>query len=381
MTINDAVRDVHAYLRRRGWSEVSSGPAGALWSLQAGRVAQSVAVPRRIAADSHEWRSVLQSLALSEERPATQIGLDIQRVLTDVTRFRAANDIVIRGSIPLHAGVTLAESALRMIRATATTSRTPKARIRGNYSKVGDEIANSARLGHTEEGSYILPVLMPISGAQEHSDDLWSANGSELERAVPEPDERRVTRTLAEALTAVSRLVVEPARDPRQAETGALIAAGASHELLVAIREIISEQSVSTFETSFQWAPAVPAPPTVPQNVEIPAESIELISRAATLLAAVKPEPVQRLTGLIVELRHEPHDAFGEFALQTMRNGRSAEVRVRVRNEQLDPVHDWMRTSRTVLVEGQIRRALNRLRIDDPAQVMPLDETFLISDE
>jgi hypothetical protein len=113
----------------------------------------------------------------------------------------------------------------------------------------------------------------------------------------------------------------------------------------------------------------------------MPAASVELISRTATLLAAVKPEPVQRLTGLIVELRHEPRDAFGEFALQTMRNGRSAEVRVRVRTEQLDPVHDWMRSSRTVLVEGQIRRALNRLRIDEPTQVMPLDETFLIGQQ
>jgi hypothetical protein len=120
-----------------------------------------------------------------------------------------------------------------MIRATATTSRTPKARIRGNYSKAGDEIANGARLAHTEEGSYILPVLMPIPEAPEQPEDLWSADGSELERAIPESAERRVTRTLAEALTAVSRLVVEPARDPRQAEVGALIAAGASHELLV----------------------------------------------------------------------------------------------------------------------------------------------------
>jgi hypothetical protein len=45
----------------------------------------------------------------------------------------------------------------------------------------------------------------------------------------------------------------------------------------------------------------------------------------------------------------------------------------------LDQAYEWARTERAILVEGDVRRggAGQKLRIDSPMRVLPLDETFL----
>lgn len=65
------------------------------------------------------------------------------------------------------------------------------------------------------------------------------------------------------------------------------------------------------------------------------------------------------------------------MAVQTIRRGRQVEVRVRLSAKQLDPTHDWMRTARTVVVEGNVVRDPGKPpRIDQPRDIYPLDETF-----
>lgn len=84
-----------------------------------------------------EWRGVLERLARFEQRPMENVASSIEFQLTDVTHLRAANDIVIRGSIPLGAGVSLVSSAYSMLRASATTAVRPRAHIAGPRVETG----------------------------------------------------------------------------------------------------------------------------------------------------------------------------------------------------------------------------------------------------
>jgi len=96
------------------------------------------------------------------------------------------------------------------------------------------------------------------------------------------------------------------------------------------------------------------------------------------LLRTSRREPLEQITGPIVEVRHIASDPLGSVVLQTVRHGRPAEVRVRLTEGQLDPTYEWMRTARTIVVAGQVLRDPGkRLRIDQPAGIFPLDETFL----
>ena len=117
-------------------------------------------------------------------------------------------------------------SAKGMLRSSATTAQRARAQIGGNFSKIGDDIVEAARIGHTIEGSYIVPLMVPLTDPEEDDPSTPPITGLEQERADLEPPERRVTRTFAEALTAVSKIVVEPAREPTSRVTADLVVAG-----------------------------------------------------------------------------------------------------------------------------------------------------------
>lgn len=375
--------DIRAYLRRNGWVEQEHGVAGALWARRADDQTEPavIAVPDRIRVGTVEWASVVERLAAYEGRSVNAVTADIRDQYVDVARLRAANDIVIEGSIPLGAGVSLVASAHQMLRACATTAQRPRAQIGGHYSRLADEVVRQARLGHTSEGSYVIPVLMPVS--EPPADDLHERpiETLEIERVAHEPIERRVTRTFAQALTAVQQRIVAPAQQPRLHDIGPIVAAGVSRELVSALHRVVADPSVAMFEAAFVWAGALTPPASVPAEVAIPSEAAELLQMTERLLRSPHVEPPRTITGPVVGIHHEPGDPSGWIEVQTIRRGRPADVRVILREQDLYPAHDWMRTARTILVEGRIVRPFGQsLRIEEPQAVYPLDETFLPSE-
>jgi len=110
----------------------------------------------------------------------------------------------------------------------------------------------------------------------------------------------------------------------------------------------------------------------------VESEAAALIQRSADSLRRTKLDVNRIFTGNIVELHHEPDDAFGEIAVATMLNGRASEIRVRLRKSVYDQAAIWHLENRPVVVEGNIRRATGRpLRLDEPSRIHPLDESYL----
>ena len=374
---------IETYLVLAGWKTQEKGTAGALWRREVPlREPAVVAVPSQITTESNEWRAVVTRIAVYEERSYDLVEFDIVHPNVDVTRFKVANDFVVSDSIPLDAGVDLISTAHRILRASATTAQRGRAQIGGNYSKIGDGIARLARLGHSESGSYVLPVLMPLT--IQESDlrgGFWENQTGVLGRVPLEPSERRVTRTVAIALNAIARVVVEPAKEPTSEVVDPLVASGVSKEFVMAVEDVLGNPAIATFETGFSWAHGVTAPSGLPSKIEIPSGARELLTKTASLLRRSSRDPDQRVSGPIVQVRHLPDDPFGEFALQTIRRGRQAEVRVRLNEDKIGQALEWMKTSRMVIVEGQVVRDPGRpLRIDNPGLIYPIDESFLFVD-
>jgi hypothetical protein len=370
-------RDLTLYLRRTGWRPDDPGPAGALWRHDG---AGTIAVPHDVTPRMPEWRGVLERIAVVERRRPEEVELSVERELTDVTHLRAANDLVIRGSIPLQAGISLVSSAWSMLRASATTSQRLNGHIARSYSRVGDELVEQVRLGHTEEGSYVIPILMPLPEPALSSPERPTVPGLEPERTPGEPPERRVMRTFAEALGAVERVVVSPERAPTTSELSNFVIAGGSRELLTAVHRVLADESVGELNAVFSWAGSVAAPNGVPRTVTLPSEAAPRLDEAARKLKVSKVSMGEVLSGLIVEVRHDPDELFGEIAIQTVRQGRAQEVRVRLRAETILRAHDWARDRRTVVCEGHVRQSPGRRAIiDEPRRIEPLDETLLPS--
>ncbi|NIJ03320.1 hypothetical protein FHR86_003679 [Paenarthrobacter ilicis] len=368
-----AAQDLQDYLNLNGWQEQTHGPAGGLWEAENGAI---VAVPKHVQPHDFVWTGVIERIASASHTSPSSIESAILNMFVDVTEFRAADDILIQGSIPVEAGFSLMSTARTLLRASATTSRGPKALIGGNYSRPGERIVEKARFGHTIQGSYILPMLVPISRAAEDHGSLLPRDPKV--RSAFEPEERRATRTMAQALSAIQNRIVEPAHAPSAAVISDLVIAGVSREMVTALHQLLTEDSVSTFDASFRWATGLDEPQRLPERVEIPAGAAEVLKLTSDRMRPLKKGKTETITGPIVQLRDDQAVVFGDVYIQTMRNGRPCEVAVRLRGHELEQSHAWFMGREVLVIEGTIESLPGQgLRLDNPVRVQPLRETLL----
>lgn len=208
------VRELRNYLLFQGWTEQAPGPVGAVWAKDGARVG----VP--FEPDESLRRGIVERVARAENQSPLVVSREARYLLVDVTYLRVVNDYRITDTIPLQTAARIIASGKAMLRAAATTARWERAQIGNSYSRLGDEVVREARMGHTERGSFVIPVLVPLSRDETpdpHEEHLYSDhNQSESHRVRPEPFERRVVRTFAQSMQAVREILVDPAQDPTQ---------------------------------------------------------------------------------------------------------------------------------------------------------------------
>lgn len=368
---------LQTYLRFKGWRELSPGPAGSLWAKDEARIS----VPHED--DDFLIEGSIDRIAKFERRTPKEVRDSVRFLLFDVTHLRAANDRFVNDTIPLEAAAKILSFSRRMLQATATTARAERAQIGNNYSEPGNDAAKQTLMGHTERGSFVIPVLVALpepSPVDLHNISLLEDFGdSGFRRAVPEPFERRAVRTFAQSMQAVQEIVVAPAREPTVDQIYELVYCGVSREFCTSLAGILKEPSVAQFGATIDWAPAVTPPATLSRRISIAADAAGLVQKVANKLRQTKVDPNQVFSGAIVQLRHkDPQDPYGEIAVSTVRRGRQSEVLVRLPLNQYEYAWQWHYQGRAVLVEGVVRRAPGqRLRVDMPSRFHPVDEMFL----
>ncbi|MFE5837266.1 hypothetical protein [Arthrobacter sp. NPDC056493] len=334
-----------------------------------------VAIPWQLSPSDLQWDGVISRIAAPLNEPTPTVATAIRNAYIDVTDFRAADDILIEGTIPVEAGFSLISTARTILRASATTSRGVRSQIGGNYSKPAERIVEQARFGHTKKGSYILPMLVPLDANSIRGKD---SDGHQLFSYDHEPEERRATRTMAQALTAVQQLVVDPGKEPSITTLDDLVTAGVSREMVAALHDVVSTEAVSTFSATFQWAAALESNSTLPKSVSIAAGASDLLQLTAKKMRPSPKKQTESFTGPIVQLRDEESLTFGEVKIQTVRKGRSCEIAVFLADDNLRKSHEWFSTKETLVVEGEVTSVPGKgLRITSPARVQPLRETML----
>jgi hypothetical protein len=363
------------YLLLTGWSVESEGVAGTL--VAKGDV--RIGVPRK--SDNVLLSGVITRIAEAEGRPYGAVAQQIRYLHFDVAYLRAANDYRIADTIPLEVAAKIITSARTMLRSTATTARGLRGQI-GTYSSVGDEVVKETLMGHTEKGSFVIPVLVPIPAPKnvEPHVDVGQPTIAELDvhRTAPEPFERRVTRTFAQSMGAMQALVIGPAKTPTRDQVHELVYRGVSREFCVALVNILEQSAVAEFGATVQWTPTVPVPNTLASDVTIDADAVGLVTKVASQLRRSKIEPSSVFTGTIVELRHVEPDPFGEIAVSTVRRGHQSEIRVRLPFDHYAQAWEWHRAGQSVLVEGKVRRSPGkRLMVDSPRRCEPVEATHL----
>ena len=255
-------------------------------------------------------------------------------------------------------------------------------RIGGNYGKAALRIAEKARFGHTIDGSYIVPLLVPLERPKEPvTDTPLEFEGEGVKYPLIEPEERRMTRTLAQALTAIQHGIIEPAREPRGSIISDLVTSGVSKEMVEAIERIVREDSVGIFNVSFNWAGAFAPPPGNLKSISVPSESAELLRMTAERMKTDKRSGIETVTGQIIDLEDDPETTGGRARIRTIRRGRQTRIDIALTEKQTEAAHSWFSEHRHVAVAGIIKSSPGQVsRIDKVGQFTTLDELVLFND-
>jgi hypothetical protein len=319
-----------------------------------------VGVVRNLDSDEQAQSGLIRRLADAHDRKASDVQRELQFWGIDVTYVRAANDVVIADTIPLNAGAAMTESARLMFRSAASAALRLRPVIKGGYSKAGDAVADSVRMGHTIKGSYIIPVEVRVGEAVPADDPDAEADQEELPgletAATVESLERRMTRTFAQAMAAVHEEIVQREKLPQGDALLRLVSQGVTAEFVDAVARVLDHSAVAQLDTTFQWAQAQPAPRDVRETVAIPSAAKDKIRRTGVELRSGKVPRTEVFTGPVVRVTHEPEESTTSFAIRTFRGGRLCRIEA-VTTISVAEVTQWMRDGTTVQLQGSVQRS------------------------
>lgn len=349
--------DTQAWLTTNGWQEVSEGNGGWMWQNQS--LDSRIGVVRNIAQDPQAQVGLIERLAIAHHRTAEEIRDELRFWSFDVTYVRAANDIVIADTIPLHAGATMVESARLMFRSAASAAFRLRPVIKGGYSKAGDEVARSVRMGHTIKGSYIIPVEVHV-GEPKPAEIDGDSEQPEITNwdavTTVESLERRMTRTFAQAMSAVHQEIVTADRLPRGEALLRLVSQGVTAEFIDAVGRVLEHQEVSQIDTTFRWAQTQPAPTDVAKSIEIPSDAHGALKRTGAELRSGRMPRSEVFSGPVVRVAHEPDETTTTFAIRTYRGNRLCRIEAET-TAPVEQVTRWMNDRVTIQLQGMVERS------------------------
>jgi DNA replication initiation complex subunit (GINS family) len=358
--------DTNAWLTANGWHQESEGRGGWMWfNVELDR---KVGVVRNLDTDEQAGDGLVSRLADAHGREVPDVRRELQYWGIDVTYVRAANDVLIADTIPLNAGAAMTESARLMFRSAASAALRLRPVIKGGYSKLGDAVADSVRMGHTIKGSYIIPVEVRVGDAEPAEDaesdkalDQEPLSGWEAATTV-ESLERRMTRTFAQAMAAVHEEIVQREKLPQGEALLRLVSQGVTAEFVDAVARVLDHSAVAQLDTTFQWALAQPAPRDVRKTVAIPSAAKEKMRRTGVELRSGRLPRTEVFTGPVVRVSHEPEERTTGFAIRTVRGGRLCRIEA-VTTIPVAEVTQWMRDGTTIQLQGTVQRGSGGLYI------------------
>lgn len=363
---------LHAYLKAQGWQRGDDlGDRGVVyfWSDETEIFAPGTIMladyPSSVAA-------VIEALSVVEERSEISIFRDLATADHDLIRFRAP-DAEGDGSIPINSGVDLFQRSRDALLAAACSAASPRRFFRAFGNREATDYLERVRLGQTEQGSFVVTLVSPVPPSLEDTrqPSFWP------EFSV-EPFERKVTRTLSDALKAVREAISDVSRGSDIEAFERSVTRGVSANLCDALSGLIGDGN--GLEISLSWARTRPTPES--RTLERFDESeIEVLREAARLLREKEPRPNERLEGFVTRLARDVNAIEGTVTLKALIDGDFKSVRVNLDPTLYEQAVNAHTSRQRLALEGDLERQGQRWRLVSPRHVEVLPEEDTEEDE
>lgn len=304
-----------AYARVSGWRREE--PYGAHSDVYTGKDLPEIIIPRN--EDLGDYATVVSTLIEIFAEVAGQDEMTIYRDLVtadrDVIRVRAV-DGDHSGSLSVDVGADLVCGTRDLILAAACSLNNPRPLYRLSANKEASEYLRRVRLGQTDQGSFVITLLSPAV-----TPPLQMALMPDTE-TFDEPIERRVTKRLIEALTAVRRATDATNHGDRDAFV-ATVSEGVSANLCEALAGLT--EKLIKFDVSVAWARTYPGD-KARYVVRFVFHDSPTLRAAGRAFRKREPQPDVTLIGLVQRLARGETDTAGTVTLRTLIDGSSQSV-------------------------------------------------------
>ena len=344
-----------AYARVAGWSR--SDAYGGYSDVYEGSGLPEIIIPRtqRLGDYSQVVAQLIGIFAQVAHVDEAILYNDLVVADRDVTRVRV-NDGDVNGSISLEQGPNLVSGARDMLLAAACSLHEPRPVYRAGANREANDYLRRVRLGQTEHGSFVVTLLSPVIPPPIQEPllpDLGIHN---------DPLERRVTRRLTQALSAIHGATARTMGGDTAAFTHA-VPEGASANLCEALAQMI--ESYESLDVSTTWARSRPV--QRPRDaVRFTRDDALILREAARSFRNREPRLDFTLFGSVQRLKRDDSETDGTVTLRAHIDGRTQSVTAVLSESDYDRAIVAHRVKAPVIVQGDLGRFGQRWRLVNP---------------
>jgi hypothetical protein len=338
--------EVTAYLSSTGWSlKGFFAQTATVWS----KNDEVLQVPRerRFADYARRMSEVVEALAGLEDRSQLEVYRDLTVATSDVIRVRVASSVARDGSLGFEAGVRLVQSTQEMVQAAARAAVAPRPSYRGRLPADADEFLKNARLGQTEQGSYVITIVCPITP---------ELNGGERHLETDLPFDRQVTTLLALSLHKTTLAANEASIRSDLRPFIDAVPFGVSANLCDAVASLGEVAGDGDVEISFAWSRSRKAPAVPSSRIQVPRELISFVREAGRMLGEGVWDGDLEVEGIVTTLRRDNPQQLGEVMVKTPWGKRWRKVNLWLKPTDYDKALAANKDGSTVYARGVIER-------------------------
>ena len=344
-----------AYARSVGWSKTEE--FGDYSDVYGGNQLPEIIVPRtqRLGDYAQIVARLIAIFSRAAEIEEIQLYNDLVVADRDVTRVRASNGDT-DGTIELVQGVALVNGSRDMLLAAACSLPDSRPVYRIGANKEAADFMRRARLGQTETGSFVLTILSPVVPPQVQPPLLTEMQFDD------DPVERKITRRLAQALSATrwatSRTV--------SGDTGAFsdaVSEGTSANFCEALVQVI--EPFPSVDVSTTWSRTRPL--RSPRDVvQFSGDDALILREAARSFRIREPRLDERLFGFVQRLKRDESETDGTVNLRASVDGKVQSVTVVLSESDYNLAIQAHKDRSPVILQGDLERFGQRWRLSNP---------------
>jgi hypothetical protein len=366
------------YLQAHGWQLKRETDLFSRWDKSAGSV-RHLFLPRSEELGDFKERMLEFVVRLSdaEDRDERQTATNVRYAAADLIRLRLSGpSVTASGELPIQEGARLFEGARHLMEAAACSAIQPRAQFGPRRPNQAKKFVKGVRLGQTERGSYVITVISDVPPPEQQS--LMP----DVEDPLQVPYERKVTRTLVDALTHAQKLskqVLEQKKNVEDFESA--VEAGVSSNLCDAITTIAGDSAPTDLGVAVNWAAARPVDEDQPSLVKFGPAELPVIENARDVLRQMGPFDNVEVVGSVKRLDRPAEETIGEIIIDGHAGGERRSVRVQLSDAEYHRALNAHDNRRLVSFRGTLEREGRKWILRDPGQISILDSEINESGE